>query len=728
MGSETSFSLNILNFESQIKLTEKNNLFEINSPEMKLFIKKNSNSKKIHSYLYLLLILIVLFVLSGVVVLISGIISTNKIRKFFELKYYFNDFISLYYNAQMSLFMNVLIYRENSVDISNYSDQDYYASFRNIGVGMNIPDYFLKELEIKLDLLKIQSDNIENLFYNLNDDSITNLIFKKDVDYFYIINDSSQTPKVLNKKINFFELLSIYQSFARIIYVNPDFTVNVYFIDNSELKFNFKNLFNKNIDIYQNAVYHITINYPNILSIFDNYKRLVDDRFSQLLDNFFYLIIFYFLILLFSHFVLFFVYFLSLRLFNEILCQNICLMESMIMEEKLTFLNNKFKNLKILCELYLKSPYNIIKKLYSQKKKFYGKDNQKLKNENKKKDIKINYYLEDDDLQKKINFEENENSNSIKNNIDLYLKNIQDEKINYIEKSNVMRPFYNFLGVIFISYFLYSNILFFLFYVINRDVVTYNTYSKASRKIIHDINNNALLITTMTLLNQTDYVTTKFLNKDNFSANTFKDFNSLYLLTSLNSIFKSTINTETMEQNGVNKDNFEFYNYENIDCEKIYTEYNDSIFYTVKSRFNKTFPDLTNDLIKMCNYFDFMKDNSLYRIYEELNFINFNIYNNFANCDKTYTKIKGVFDDFKFFDLFTVLIVIVRPIYDHIKTNLIFPLLDSSINNYLVFNIFYLLSNFFIDLLLLYLINKKIIKRLFGLNENFNTLMRCLKI
>ena len=63
-------------------------------------------------------------------------------------------FINHYLIYKVSYIFAQILWNYNSTFPTHpriVSNQDYYASFRNIGVGMNIPDYFLKELEINDD-------------------------------------------------------------------------------------------------------------------------------------------------------------------------------------------------------------------------------------------------------------------------------------------------------------------------------------------------------------------------------------------------------------------------------------------------------------------------------------------------------------------------------------------------------------------------------------------------
>lgn len=772
-ANSESFSMNILDLDTHFKRTEKifnNNLIHQthfhDTAESKLKRQKEFNSKKINSYLYLNLTLIGIFVICGVVVLIIGIITTKKINNLFLINYLFNDFATFFFHSQMSLFINVLAYRENSLDVSNYFTVDFFQKFRDAGVQMVIPDYILKELEIKLDILKSQSTNLKSLIYSLKDDELNRVILNKQIDFYNIYNEKEASVssssrldpngadtsnfKVTTKKLNFFQILDIYQSYASTILINPDIFVNVFYIDNSQLTFNFKNFYSTEIDKYQNAVYHISINFQNIVFVIDIFKEYFNKKFDYEIEHFYNTVFYYYIIINLFHLILVFISILTMRLFREIVCQNIALMEIMLEGDKSKYLLKKIMRLKILAELYLENPFDLVKKIFNTKNNFYS--NKKLLNKNDQNNqlndnnsTNYNTIPESTGENQSIYFKDTSqlftNSSLIKINkinFNNFLKNILEEKSAYLERSYLLRPLYNFLWLIFSCYYIYSNLLFLIFNSINNQVIYYNDLAELTWKSTHDLTNNVLILNSMALLNQSDYITTVFWEKVNQLYNPYynnqtssvnsKNNLSYYLVNKINTIYLDNFSLIRGAKRSVYNSDFLTYNYENIKCEMIYQDYNDNLIKSVYTKYHDMFPDMTNDLIKTCNTYSEMRLESLYLIKEEMTYQNKFLFRKFENSDFSYTQIKEVYDDFKFFDLLTIFLLIMRPIDNYININLILPLVQMTINNYLIFNVCYLVCNFFIDIIIFYFINKKIIKKVLYLNDNFKLMMRSLKV
>lgn len=782
-SSETSFTINVLEMDYINKKNEKSKMSSSNPVENKLLKSKHSNSNKIQSYLYLILVFIGLFVISGIVFLILGILKINKIKKLFFIDYLFNDFTTFLFHTQINLTVNLQIYEKHFGHHPNFSQFQFFNKFVTAGVDLNITDYILKESETKLMILKALSNDIKNLIFALDDAELNSVILYQKIDYFYIVNnlmensssnnDSNSSKlnpdnklKVTSKKIYFFELMDIYHSFASSIIENSSDYFFCYIIDNSELKFSFKNFDNINFETYQSALYHLNINYPNIVFIFEIYKEYINDKFNREIDDFYFLIFNYYIAINLCHVILIFIAIFTMKVFKEIVCQNICLMELTLDGEKYLTFYKKLKRLKSLSELYLENPYELIKKLVSSKKLFYSNtDNNKNKSKFNNKSFKLssrNLLVNPNNESSAdvsnnnpvtVNITSNDmtfpsipislgsdklNSFVEKDDLNMYVKGILEEKAIFLEKSNLLKPIYTFLWVIFISYYIYSNLLFFIFNSINNQVVYYNILAQESWKTSHDLYNNALFLSTSILLNQSDYISTVFWDKQNTIYNpqynstgtkiSLKSPNSYYLFNSLNSVLKQNFKSIKNAKESQLQDQFNKYYYEYVDCELIYKSFNDGIIMDIASNKNSTFPNLLTDLTKTCQFYDFNKEKNVYLITEELTYRNKYLYNKFQFSDFTYNRLKFIYDDDTFFDISVILLLIYRPIDHYINSSFILPVVNMNINNYLIFNVCYLVFNFLIDVLLFYFINKNITQKVLKINEDFKLINRSLQV
>jgi len=179
-----------------------------------------------------------------------------------------------------------------------------------------------------------------------------------------------------------------------------------------------------------------------------------------------------------------------------------------------------------------------------------------------------------------------------------------------------------------------------------------------------------------------------------------------------------------------------------VNCKLIYYQYQDSIFYDMQKKFEEynivpsnvtdmTFPSKSNFILdsffEFCNLFPYMTENNMFRIYEDLNSKIINLYYRYEYSNPSYENLKRIYDDPILKEVFSIILLIIRPIREFTKNNLTYPLVQNSINQYLIFNIIFLCVNFVVDIVLFVLILKKVINIILKVNKHFMNIINCLK-
>lgn len=121
-----------------------------------------------------------------------------------------------------------------------------------------------------------------------------------------------------------------------------------------------------------------------------------------------------------------------------------------------------------------------------------------------------------------------------------------------------------------------------------------------------------------------------------------------------------------------------------------------------------------------------MKTERIDSIFDEISYDSLHLYNLYDSSLKSYTEIVNIYEDFMFYDVFLIFIFIFRPVRkftsDYVYNNII---LNSS-DNYLVFTIVYLILNILVDLLIFYIINRMIVKKISDINKHLNNMITCI--
>jgi len=761
------------------------------------YIDRKRESQSIKKYLILILIIIGLFIIAEIVILIIGINLIISLHSLLEMGSNFNLFSSFFFETQLSIFIKANIYFEKSKLIElNYINDFFEEKFYKKGIDknvLNLKDYLIEALLNKLEIYKVNSQSFKNLvfsfynkeisasFYNrklkmfymsitkknrlLNDKEIDFLNDGNNIDYFNERNSQKLIERKLQLKnqtqminidnegiINnisigesetlFFDMVDIYLTYYKIMTdKNHNETISFYIIDNSQDKISFKNFHSKKISRPTIAFYHLILNYENIYKSFEYYKNILITNTINFLEFIRLLIVNISLIFLVLHFILIIIIFLTLKLFNDIIIDNINMMDIMLYKEKKDLLQKQFRELKKLTLLYSENPYEIMKKLKNEKQKLIDFIILKERaNARRVNNFSNNSILMDNanDNNKIPKLDKKTAFNNKKTDSKMKLKNVETNK------------YAKFLIFIFLIYNTYWVLTYFVFANLHDKVCDSYRISTLVSDTFQLSVNNVILLNLKTILNQTDFKMTKFFsiddtiitninNVENFystknNQNNIDNFNmknnntNLYLRNNINLLYERLSELNILVNKNSNIDLINKFFLDDIYCEKIYLSYGDSTITNmanlIKNNFNQTYE---KNLIKSCEQYPFMNAKSLYNIYQELSFISNKLYNKIEQSDRSYFSLKRLYENNLFYELYTIILLILSPIKEYIVKNLSLFYLHGVIDGYIYFIILYLIFNCFLDLIILLITYRNVIRNVNDINDNFEVIMDCLK-
>jgi len=668
---------------------------------------QEKNNKYIHNFIKLLIFVVLGLCIFSLIIMILAISTINEIKSLFNLNNNFNKLISSYYDSMMNLHQNILTFQFNSTNPDFNNGYDFFARYYKQGVIMNVNDYLNRETIKKVDEIKTTILEVKNIFFSVGYDYIIQEFFQKKMKIYYVTN-SQNLINISSKESDFFNALDLFLSTGKIIAENPNVLTYIYYIDTSENFFNFKNFYIKNLDVYQINSINLIINFDSFAPRMDYYKIVLNKLFFERIDYMYLIILITFLVFNFIHLFMIWILLMILNFFKVKLYYNILIIEDFLGKDGVADLFYKLNLLKKLTHLYIENPILTLNELNKQKEE--KKKKQGIQNGINNTKSYNNYYEKKDKINNEnelIQLVHNKNDKMKSKKIYLMLKN-----------SGIFTQFYKFTFIIFGFYFIYNGIFFYIYQIFHNQNISYNKFAQINWKISQDIVKNSVSFNTILLLNQTnDYLTKTY--SQTSSLEFIYDNNLTEYYENLNSLMKSA--KQNLHVNQLTQ-----YYYDFIDCNTIYQSYNDPLI----SKINKMLPksDVINGLTIICKNFPILKEKDYFKLYEETNYILRSINHQLQDGPKSYDKIRNIYFGDNIFALFIGILFILRPIRVYIENNLLNILIEASIGNYILSVIIYLIFNYIIDFIFIYLIKKKIVNKVLEIDENVINLMDCLVI
>ncbi len=266
--------------------------------------------------------------------------------------------------------------------------------------------------------------------------------------------------------------------------------------------------------------------------------------------------------------------------------------------------------------------------------------------------------------------------------------------LNVKSKINLVMPFVKILTLIFFIYAVFFGISYYFFVYVYNLFTDVNSYSTDFMNIQNTNLNNALLTQTIFNVNITDNQLNKFMTGDDTKG---------YLRTGFSKSFETLKKIRAQEDHTILKSIL-------IESEQISQCKN---IYSLSDVLYKNFDQITVDsLIETCGVYKFTNHGTIYTFNYELLYLQQTLLNEYEQTKQDYTKMKSVWDSFPFFDQLVINNLVMRPITDYFYNTLIYEVIISCIDNFVLYSLFYLICNMLADILILYLINSLIIDKI----------------
>jgi hypothetical protein len=366
-----------------------------------------------------------------------------------------------------------------------------------------------------------------------------------------------------------------------------------------------------------------------------------------------------------------------------------------------------------LNEIYQENPLKLAHKF-----KKLNKDNLQKLQENDKKRKRDERGGSD----KKYNYDVFEDYGSLNNN------NQSGRKVNFmakINKSNLLIPLIKIMTVTFVVYYIYSLVFYYIFQNSYESLILTSNYLKYNIDLDNDLMNCIILLQAMMFTSTTDNQFLNLLRNPNIQGLNINDDGFLKGKMSI----MMTMNYEIIREQ-INYKEFDLViqsDYNLMDCTNIFSGLSDDVFENMKQYYGSE--QLFTSLQNLCKSYAIMIQNKIFYLIEYINYESLGLLNLFNEAIvKGYSQIKELNDNDKFLDVFSLIVLILRPIQTYLIDEVISQIINSSADNYLYITLTYLILNIIVDIIIFYIINKKVVSKVFEINKEIKCLIDAVNI
>ena len=620
--------------------------------------------------------------------------ENNVFKLLFELFQSFKKLQRSIETTPLSLFANFCYFSEKSEFCINYYE-NYSKNLQNQFEQLkNLPliNYVLQlDLPARFQISVSSFQNFENEIYQLHYKEITQ-ITKISVSKFKILI-LKPSIIILREEILFLDLIREYINWITYIIEN-DYLKEVFSLFNFNYNDNNQQIIitadnSTNLSQSKKNMYLVLLNCPIIHEGLEIICDIIQNVFQQSLNTLKGYLLGFFLALLILHIVLYIICILFLYIFINMLKSNIYPMNAQFEDLNFaSFIEERYSNLKDLCELYLENPNQIIHSISSDEEIF--KKEQKDKNTSK--------------LNDQNNNETPENNNNNNNNL----------KVSHISEKHFLSIIIIYRTVVTITFFLYFiyEIVFFVYIDIGKKKLLWLVdYSNINQKIDSFAYDNFNSLVYIMLTNSSRYdIGKRILNIDKYD----------YLFEKMVELHQKIREKETMEE--IHRNIFPPLNTQ-IDLNCVHGKIDDHLMRNALLKINV---NLTDFLIPICEIFPISTIGDDNMFIKNILYLLNQLYNKYYQGN--FKQIQSLIQEPDLFNLYTFVLIIFRIIRFYFNETTFKKEINSIFFHFSSLIFPYLILNMILEVAIFIILNIFVIAKIKNIHKKLNQFINSLKI
>ena len=666
-------------------------------------IKKEQSNKYQNFFLYTQ----ILIGFNCLIVIIIGIFlgiqlsNDSKLEKTFTLIKNYNDFQSYFFHAVLSVFSLTCNadYLTQTVCVNQFTEFCYDFSMQNgLTEKEMMNEYLARELPYKAELVvnalktwesdryMIDSPELEVI---LNDVFVYDTINEFDLEL-SIISYNLTFEEAIKRSVNTIYMIPRYDNHLTAVIWTITIDGNGYF-DLTNIKLDKEPINGIYLTEVQKLYYNMLINFQKFLLRFFSMTDILHNYYDNTIKSTLNQVMAFLIVFIMLHFIMvIFGFMLSYKFKHLHLDFYIILTEKINHKDFMKYFFDKIDLLQILSDLYRDNPNKIIEKIT----KAETEESKRLKRDHnltKKQETS----QETDDANKLLNKAEREHLSII----------------NHIYNFIIIKPFITKLILLFFGYFVICIILYILLLKRGDDLFLMNSYIKAQYGASNNIYINLALVQMMSLTNQTDIEMEKYFNAKR-EDNPNRPSNDGYVRKRIQDTFYQISSLQKMEKS------YSFlYPLSSIiylQCDSLYLNLDDPIITAMTNGYPES--DYTALLGKYCyvysNLRQYPDDKMAMSI---LTYKTSKVLDLFV--DQTYDTYAVITNCLLIYQIYTEVLMIIRPIRRYLYINLLGTIIKDIIWNYSLIMIIFLIFNGVYELIILVVVKKTIINNIVNMSR-----------
>lgn len=658
----------------------------------------NTIAETFEKFSYLILLFLSFIIIVCIIFLIIQIIQSQSLYKVNTLYYKFKTLQIFFSHSFLNVFSNICIAEQKS-DVCSNAYQDYSRTMQKL---FDLPEKFSTR-DYVVNAIGFLINNLQGLYNSYNDNihaygdqTLIDILLTK-MNYIMIRqldNDLKQEviqitlEEGLKKFINSLAILNQ----AKDNFDAPQYSFHI--ITVKLLNVDFNNVLNKNLNEVQTEIYKICMNYINYSSGFASGESKLIDLYNKREKVKKMILYLYIILVLILHFILAILCRWILIIVQQLLTSIISeIIEELNTKEVKTYLVSKLDILSTLNKLYIENPNSLFKKQAKARK----------------------------DLIKSFGFlkgKKDNNNPDNRTNDKGYLTHLQTiEKSNLVKQSEMkilLMPVLLKVYGLFILFF--SCVIVFNVFLLHSfsDVMLINNYVLSHIGLESQLYDNIALLQIITLVNLTQTNLAAELGIENSSdgilnmkirhGGKFKDH-----------IFNQERNHPTMFP-----PTSSFFNY---NCHDIFNLVSDNVTISVGQYLSV---DYLYYQIKLCEKFKLTSLDNFEYMYNEHN-LRSQLLQDYLKTF-SYDELYNFNEQFDFFDVFTLTILIIRPLKAYINEKILYKKIDKAFKQFIFVISGYLAFNIIGDILIFLIIKIVVLGKINSIHLNFLNLNKCFSI
>ena len=626
--------------------------------------------------------------------LVMVIEENNVFKSLFELFQSFKKLQRSIETTPLSLFANFCYFSENRDFCVNYYE-DYSKNLQNKYEHLKklpLINYVLQlDLPARFQISISSFQNFENEIYQLHYKEITQ-ITKLSVNKFKIFI-SKPSIVILREEILFVDLIREYINWITYIIEN-NYLKEVFSLFNFNYNDNNQQIIvtadnSTNLSQSKKNMYLVLLNCPIIHEGLEIICDIIQNVFQQSLNSLKGYLLGFFLALLILHIILYIICILFLFIFIQMLKSNIYPMNAQFEDYKFaSFIEERYSNLKDLCELYLENPNQIIHSISTDEEIF--KKEQKEKNNSK--------------LNDKNNIETPENNHNNNNNI----------KVSHISEKHFLSIIIIYRTVVtitFLLYFIYAIVFFVYIDIGKKKLLWLVDYSNINQKIDSFTYYNFNSLVYIMLTNSSRYdIGKRILNLEKYD----------YLFEKMVELHQKIREKETMEE--IHKNIFPPLNTQ-IDLNCVHGKIDDQLMRNALLKINV---NLTDFLIPICEIYPLSTIGDDNMFIKNILYLLNQLYNKYYQGN--FKEIQSLIQEPELFNLYTFVLIIFRIIRFYFNETTFKKEINSIFFHFSSLIFPYLILNMILEVAIFIILNIFVISKIKIMHKKLNQFINSLKI